>query len=260
MKKVFLSVALVMATLFGASAQEEVVNKKGEPILPKAGDFGLSIDATPLLRYVGGIFSDNDANVNGLFGNNYALSGSYFLTDNTSVRATLGFGFSSATNKTFVPKAGGTAGETVEDAVTTGNSNFRLGLGYVFHRGNGRLQAFYGPEIALNFGSSNSLTYEYGNAISATYPVSRTTENKPGFDFGFGVGGFVGVEYFVAPRISIGGEVGLGLGFSTTGEGVETTEYWDTNAVKSTETKTAGHNNFSFATTPRANLSVSFYF
>jgi hypothetical protein len=260
MKKVFLSVALVMAALVGASAQDEVVNKNGEPILPKAGDFGLSIDATPFFRFIGGIFSDNDANANNLFGNDYALSGSYFLTDNTSIRATLGFGFSTVTDKTYVHKIGGAADETVENSEKTGNSDFRLGVGYVFHRGHGRLQAFYGPEIALGLGRTNKKTYEYGNAISATNPVTRPTETKPGFNFGFGAGGFVGVEYFVAPRISISGEVGLNIGFNTKGDGVVTTESWDGSTVKSTETKTAGSNNFSFATTPRGNIGVSFYF
>ncbi|MDR0873330.1 MAG: hypothetical protein LBN27_07695 [Prevotellaceae bacterium] len=266
MKKVLLSVALATATLFGASAQE-VVSKSGQPILPKAGDFGLSINALPTFKFIGGIFSDNDASVNGLFGNEFGLSGSYFLTDNTSVRATLGFGFNTDTQKKLVDKVGSTTNEKVEDSKKVSNSAFRLDVGYVFHRGNGRLQAFYGPEVGLNFGRNNKVTYEYGNALSATNPAhfsgvdgSSLTENKPGFTFGFGLGGFVGVEYFVAPRISISGEVGLSLGFNTQGEGVQSVEYWNGSAVKEEETKTAGGSAFDFSTKANGKIGVNFYF
>jgi hypothetical protein len=44
----------------------------------------------------------------------------------------------------------------------------------------------------------------------------RIIERNNGSTFMFGVRGFVGVEYFILPKISLGGEFGWGLGLGTT--------------------------------------------
>jgi len=261
MKRVFFSLAVVTVTLLGANAQEELVNKRGQPILPKAGDFGLSVDATPMLRYVGGFFSNSGASTSNLF-QQVGIKGQYFLTDNTSVRATLNLDIGSSTNNTFVPKidANGVSHATdrVENSEKKSGSDIQLYVGYVYHRGNGRLRAFYGPEAGLRFGSGKE-TYEWGNPLNANYTTSRTLERKSAVDFGFSLGGFVGVEYYVAPRISLAGEFGLHLGFNTKGKGKVITEYWD-NGAKTRETKTAGSSSFYFRNSSVGNISANFYF
>jgi hypothetical protein len=126
-----------------------------------------------------------------------------------------------------------------------------LAGGYEFRRGYNRLQAFYGGEAAINYYNS-SQKYEYGNDFSATNlapttttdfasqstasVASRTLEMKTGGSVGFGLGAFFGVEYFIAPKISIGGELGLGLAFKAAPKGETTTETWDAvnNQVKET--------------------------
>jgi len=55
-------------------------------------------------------------------------------------------------------------------------------------------------------------------------PLARATEVKSGVGFLFGVRGFVGAEYFVAPKISIGGEFGWGLGLGIAGAAKATFE------------------------------------
>jgi hypothetical protein len=55
---------------------------------------------------------------------------------------------------------------------------------------------------------------------------SRVLSQKDGMSVTFGVRGFVGVEYFVAPKISIGAEFGWGLGMITTPRGKVETETW----------------------------------
>ena len=51
-----------------------------------------------------------------------------------------------------------------------------------------------------------------GNAITG-----RATEFKGGSIFSFGLRAFIGAEYFVLPRLAIGGEFGWGLGFASIG-------------------------------------------
>ena len=59
-----------------------------------------------------------------------------------------------------------------------------------------------------------------------------------------GVRGFVGFEYFFAPKISLGAEYGWALGMSNQGPGQTRTEEWsvdaDGNGSKSTETDETG--------------------
>jgi hypothetical protein len=47
-------------------------------------------------------------------------------------------------------------------------------------------------------------------------------EIKSGSTIGLGVRGFVGCEYFLAAKISVGAEYGWGLGLSSTGNGSTT--------------------------------------
>jgi hypothetical protein len=49
--------------------------------------------------------------------------------------------------------------------------------------------------------------------------TSRPVLNKSGMTFGIGVRGFIGAEYFIFPKIAIGAEYGLGLGYQMTGKG-----------------------------------------
>jgi hypothetical protein len=51
----------------------------------------------------------------------------------------------------------------------------------------------------------------------------------------FGVRGFIGAEYFVLPKMSIGGEFGWGLGLSTTGKSKTTYEAVGNNGASATD-------------------------
>ncbi|MCL2651506.1 MAG: hypothetical protein FWD60_10845 [Candidatus Azobacteroides sp.] len=267
MKKLFFfSVLLLSASLTVFAQTEEratgTTTKSGQQILPQTGDFGLSIDAAPMLNYLGGFLSNAGADGSDLF-QNFGISGQYFLSNDRSIRASLNMGFSSLINKTYEPKAETTTNEEVENSTTTSSSDFLLGLGYVFHRGYGRLQAFYGPEVLLGFGGSGT-TSKYGNALSSTYTngrVPRLLDHKYGSTFTFGVGGFVGVEYFFAPKMSIGGEFGLSLRYASIGDGKTKFESWDGSKVVTEENKTARGSQFNFGTvTTRGSLNVTFYF
>ena len=267
MRKLLFSMALLLSASLTVFAQTEeralgTTTKSGQQILPQAGDFGLSIDAAPILTYLGGFLSNSGAKGDKLF-QNLGISGQYFLSDNQSIRARLEMGFSSDTDITYVDKAGTTTDEKVENSNTYSKSAFNLGLGYVFHRCYGRLQAYCGPEIRLGFGDSGGRTYKYGNELSSTYTnggIQRNLEQKSGSILNFGAGIFIGVEYFFAPKMSIGGEFGLGLLYDSTGDAVTKTERWDGSKIEKKETKTAGSNGFEFGTDTYGSLNVTFYF
>ena len=112
-------------------------------------------------------------------------------------------------------------------------------------KGKGRVQGYCGPEVFIGFSNSKT-THEFANptdtdmtaasfaifnftgdpsAISAS--GKRITEMKTGSTFTVGIRGFVGIEFFVMSKMSIGGEFGWGIGISHTGAGETTTEYYE---------------------------------
>lgn len=131
-------------------------------------------------------------------------------------------------------------------------TNIGLAVGIEKRRGKTRLQGYYGAELGINFSSSKD-KFTYGNALStdtagAAFPIyvstddnmgagnvttlgipgiitpggttvnARVTERKNGAVFAVGVRAFVGVEYFILPKISLGGEFGWGLALATGGK------------------------------------------
>src|SRR5258708_34424087 len=50
MKKIFLTVALLTA-IISVKAQDNMMSKKGTPILPEAGDWSIGIDASPFIDW-----------------------------------------------------------------------------------------------------------------------------------------------------------------------------------------------------------------
>ncbi len=154
----------------------------------------------------------------------------------------------------------------VLDKVKLSYAQFYLSLGMETRRGHGRVQGYYGTDlfIVINNGTSNTPneTYTYGNDFSSTNtnpitttdfltssssPVfARKTEFNKGFDFGIGARGFVGVEYFFAPKISIGGELGWGISYVFASESEQIIEGWDnvSGSVKTETYKIAGANQF----------------
>jgi hypothetical protein len=67
-------------------------------------------------------------------------------------------------------------------------------------------------------------------------------EVETGRTLGLGVRGFIGAEYFLFPKISIGGEFGLGVGYQRTGNGTVTVEFEQ--IVLATETRLSTTTNF----------------
>lgn len=144
-----------------------------------------------------------------------------------------------------------TALPLVENKEKNSNTFIGLAAGIEKRKGKTRLQGYYGGEVGFSANMSKD-RYTYGNALAVNVVSSgfnspqsvdvtsaddmgsgnvvlantifqggkgnaRITERKNGTVFTFGVRGFIGAEYFLLPKMSIGGEFGWGLGLSTTG-------------------------------------------
>jgi hypothetical protein len=242
MKKNYFLLACIFITT-SIFAQEELSSKKGEPFLPEKGDWCISIDASPFLKYAGNFIGSNGLNASPTFdflSGNQTILLKYFVDPSKAYRVGLRLGLGSISSTSKVSTIPFESPTTYVDNVSkVSNSNIGLTAGMEWRKGKTRLQGFYGAEAGLAFGSSIR-TYTYGNELKVSNPVSRIIENKSGATFGLGLRGFIGAEYFIIPKISIGGEFGWGLGLSTTGEGENTTEYWNSSAVKTTVTPTGG--------------------
>lgn len=150
----------------------------------------------------------------------------------------------------------------MEDVTKNSGFNVRLGAGKEWRRGYGRLQGVYGGEALLSV-RSNKTTNEYGNDIEDEFPTggSRTTETKSGLNFGIGVRGFLGVEYFIAPKMSLGAEYGYALTFNTQANGESTDETYDGTNDDTVTTETGGGSSFGFDTDASGfNIKFNFHF
>ena len=250
MKKRLLFVAAIVAasTTF---AQDGLTSKKGEAYLPEAGDWAIGLDAQPLLNYVGNMANGGSNGANTLNANWFGgvpsatIYGKMFKDENTAYRAMVRIGFSSQKNGSVVnlyaDSLAAAQGNTTEftDEVKTSGRQITLGFGIEKRRGNTRIQGVYGAQAMIGFGGSKD-TYTYGlamsnnsvenllsgTAINVGYGAERDLEVDNGSTFMLGLQGFVGVEWFFAPKVSLGAEYTWGLSMSSNGASKRTTERW----------------------------------
>ena len=282
MKKLILSAALV--SVIGFANAQELMSKKGFPILPEEKDWSIGFDAMPVLHYFGNVLNGNTNNSAAIdYQTPFTIVGKYMRDANTAYRAKVRIGFSSSSQDAFIHDETQpiTTTADVTDTRKTTAMNITIGGGIQKYRGKGRLKGFYGAEAGVMIGSDKT-TYSYGNAIDATYTDAsanstdfganivgtgsgsrRVTEDKSGSTFGVMLRGFIGAEYFFAPKMSVGVEYGWGLNLSSTGEGNVTTEGFDAtaNATTSVSAKTAGNSDFSIdVDNAGAAIYLSLYF
>lgn len=243
---------LLIATIFAASTTfaQDLTSRKGETYLPEADDWAISFDAVPFLDFAGGFMGGNGgapslSPVNGMPWN---IRGKMFKDEGTAYRGGLRLGFGSVTDRELVGDAYATAAPVfpalptlLEDEYKASSNNIVLSGGLEMRRGKTRLQGYYGGELMIGMGG-NKDTYTYANALAASGTIIVTAnagaETNFGSNLGFtdtygnqarmteykssgmmiGLRGFIGVEYFIMPKISIGGEFGWGLGFSSFSE------------------------------------------
>lgn len=141
---------------------------------------------------------------------------------------------------------------TVDDEMSFTRTNIMLVGGLEKRRGYGRLQGFYGAELGVGM-ASGSNDYTYSNNFSGDYEVEHSSINnfnnllngnnagnptlhdptsgntsdpdnirrlRTEFkgSFTLGVRAFIGVEYFFAPKMSVGAEYGWGYAYTNGGK------------------------------------------
>ncbi len=295
MKKTVLFAAAIF-TVSAASAQTgEITSAKGENWLSQDGDWGLTFDAQPLLNYAGNLFNNGTNNntiaLNSLWGpgttfgganKGIVIGGKKLIDANTAYRGRVRIGFGSQkrteqVNANPQPTPPPTPLAQVDDTEKLSYLGITLGAGLEKRVGSTRVVGVYGAELDFSIGSSKS-TYEYGNALSAQNTLNANvfgqgagvTEVKNGSTFGIALFGFAGVEWFAAPKISIGGEVSWGLGLSSQGIGETTSESFNTasNGVQSITVEGTGGDETADKTSSftidtgisGASINVNFYF
>lgn len=292
---------LALALAFGVTTAfaQDLTSKKGEPILPEAGDWGISTDATPFLNYAGNFFGKsafNSAPTFNFLASNSIIVGKYFKDEKTAYRAGINIGFSKKSASNLVDQdnfTGTGANPKVTDKTSVSNTGFGITAGLEKRKGKTRLQGYYGGELGLYFGSThqkNTYGNIFGNAgtagtsmspTSTTWATgsntvsgsgataSRVTDYKSGTTMQFGLRGFVGVEYFVLPKMSLGGEFGWGLGWTHQGAGQTITESPNTafTGAQTTTAKTGTSGSLAIGTDnnnsffgPSGSLRMNFYF
>lgn len=256
MKKRLLFVAAIFAAT-ATFAQDGLTSKKGEAYLPEAGDWSIGIDANPLFNYVGNLANGTSAQTFG--GANWfggvpsgTIYGKYFKDEKTAYRAMVRIGFGSSKSGNVVNLYADSISEyqnnTSEYINETKNSGrqITLGFGLEKRRGNTRIQGVYGAQMLIGFGGS-STEYTYGlgysagttysetsgNIINAGYGAERDLKVDNGSTFLLGLQGFIGVEWFFAPKVSLGAEYTWGLSMTSTGASKRDTERWGVTPAES---------------------------
>lgn len=245
--QILLLCVFTLCTVNTGSAQS-LVNKEGDTILPRKGNWGISLDATKLLRRTQFDFVSSTQ----------AINVRYFKDEKTVYRIGARIGFNSyVTREKEIDRAAAASTIIAYPAPRALKSNtwqrnaatYGVSFGLEKRRGSSRLQGIYGVEGAifistlndkfsygnvlnanpsspitvsaddamssLNFGSANNI--DTVPAIQGVQGAARITERKQTPAVSIGVRAFLGAEYFFLPKMSIGGEFGWGLNLSYAG-------------------------------------------
>jgi len=211
------AIFIAVSSSFVNAQENALTNKKGVPILPTTGTWALGIDAAPFFRYAGDFIGSNPVTTPSFNGTTFF--GKYFLSDNKALRFGATLNALSNSRITHEDKVGSTTGELVENIRKNSFVNINFFFGREKRVGTTRLQGFYGAQTSFGFGFADVKTvYIWGDTLRAGHGNWRPLLEKPGVKFSIGASAFAGVEYFIAPGISLGAQIGYGIGFDINGK------------------------------------------
>lgn len=293
--KIVLSL-LAFALLLPASAQKKKFY--AGDYLPREGDFGLTVSANPFTSFVGNLFNNSTSNeLNSFGGSAYfspilSISGKYLLTDHLAVRANLGWSYNSARTRYYTQDDAALlvnpfSQKQVIDEHIVRRAGGSFSVAAEYRIGNRRVQGIVGGGLVYAF-STNKERFVYGNGMTeinqnpsstgmAAQVDYRPYETAPAFSsqryltsfsskptHHFGPYAFVGVEWFICPWISLGGEVNVSAAWNWTGATYYESEGFNTISGKVenwTQMRSPSSSGFNFGTGNfGANITVSFYF
>ncbi len=252
MKFKILAIILLGFTL-GVNAQTDtLLSKKGTPILPQEGDIAVGFNAMPYLEFLGNMFNGTEDNTLNLTDQDIYMR--YYLTANTAIRFNLGLYNNTSSTRKYVQDDAAVASNpldpyaVVEDERTLSIQSYSFMAGYQWFRGYGRLRGFYGAQLGYAY-TSVKAEYTYGNQMTSLNPEPSTyywdtpergyrlLESNYGNTHTLLGGGFVGVEYYFAPKMCIGGECRLTYACNFNGQAYEKSEEWSGDAAEVIDTE-----------------------
>ena len=228
MKKI--TIIAILLTLFAnVFAQEiqddQVYNKKGIAILPEKGEWVIGIDATPFLDYIGNmVLISDEANEAPEFAFTAQrpgqLFGKYYLQNNKAMRVGLRLGITS-----FTDKDGNTSNPDEIDKLKQSSLNIGISVGIENYKSiKGRLRGFWGYEAGINKTPYIGMDYFGTDVVTGKVDYEDAVQSDNSYIEEGGntievfAKGIVGIEYFIAPKISLSGEFGIGLSYQNTSE------------------------------------------
>lgn len=240
MKKLISIIAIGLMPFMSISAQSE----DSKNYLPEQGDMAFGINVKPVLKYVGNIFNGTTNNkLKDLGGepvtNNasdfksdilptVSIMGKYMLSDNWGVRANVGLMLGKDTDREYVIDDKQAVLDPFNeskliDTRHTAKNGMSLMLGAEYRKGSKRIQGVFGMGVLFGFYNQN-ISYDFANAVTPLndHPTSaswvknckngyRIVNEKTEGNLFYGITGSAGVEWFVAPKVSLGAEVNLSL-------------------------------------------------
>jgi hypothetical protein len=239
------SIALVLCLSAAITPlfSQDLTNKNGISILPQAKEWSLGIDATRLIQDVDFNFVSTSRAITGKYmitaQTAYRMSLRLGFNNYTTIEMTTDR--AAASSSVIAYPSAVVMKENVWKKNTTA---FGIGFGLEKRRGISRLQGIYGIEGSIYILSNND-NFNYGNALvaSATSPITvdakgdamtsplfgsannidslppiqgvtgfaRVITRKSGLGFSVGARVFIGAEYFLLPKMSLGGEFGYSI-------------------------------------------------
>jgi len=253
---------LIVAMMIGVTASaQEMKSKKGTPILPEAGDWSIGTGATAPLNYIGDVLDINhsdNSSLGGVFmnwtsGKENQIVFKKMKTENIANRFSVRWQLDKTVTKPqpLDPKAGFQDGENTKTTTSKGQLNF--GYDYLKYRGKGRVRGYYGAGAEVQLGDFTKVKTQ--KEWKGTPAIGSLIESKDGNFWSLGVKAIIGVEYFFAPKMSLGGEFSWKVSIDKTGLGYSKTEGSD-----KVDTGEKSRNINAETENANANLSLNFYF
>jgi hypothetical protein len=239
-KKITALLMLSVLPLGVLTAQDE------KDYLPKAGDLAVGIDMQPVYNFFGNIANGSAGNGLARFGGEdpfgitgVSIMGKYMLDNTTALRVNVGVNKNVTNTYTYqiddeARFQNPLSEAKVEDLNKFNNAAYSIAAGIEFRKGKNRIQGYLGADLVVGL-EKERYQFSYGNQLSDVNQVPTRTNynNVPGgypsapnvANVGYwtrtyatesyirqllaGVAGRVGVEYFIVPQLSFGGEVSL---------------------------------------------------
>ena len=233
----------------------------------------------------GAPFTKNNKNFrNRMLMPDVSIMGKYMLTDEWALRANVGIMVRSEYDRRYVKDDKAAllnplSNDKVIDKAHHSRNGMSIAVGAEYRKGSKRVQGVFGAGLLFAF-QNDKTTYSWGNEMTTinqnpSIAFDRNNEtmlgdnrilknNGQGSDFYTGITGSAGVEWFIAPKISLGAEVNLSLYYLFGNQTYIESEGYNTSTQK-IETRTdlvsPGNRGFYIGTESLGgSLNMTFYF